>query len=151
MHLTYAIFNEQPCEINIRPDVETERAFLSGSHVLEDTLLLADAGYFDLDYFEQISQDGGYFLVRANENINPIVTSAYCAGIELKEKNIKLNILLDKFASQPPELTVRWKKDGPEYRLIYLPDEKCPVFLVTNLKEAQFNFDELLDICATSW
>lgn len=151
LHVTYDLFNEQPCEIDIRPDVETERAFLPGSHTLEDTLLLADAGYFDLDYFEQVSQDGGYFLVRANKNINPIVTSAYCAGIELKEKNIKLKTLLEKFASQPLELTVRWKKNGPEYRLIYLPDEKRPVFLVTNLKEAQFNFDELLDIYATRW
>lgn len=60
--------------------------------MLKDTLLLADAGYFALDYFEQVSQDGCYFLVRA-------------------------------------------KKNGPEYRLIYLPDEKRPVFLVTNLKE----------------
>ena len=84
LHLTYDLFNEQPCEIDIRPDVETERAFLPGSHTLGDTLLLADAGYFDLDYFEQVSQDGGYFLVRANKNINPTVTSAYCAGVELK-------------------------------------------------------------------
>ncbi|NNG45477.1 transposase, partial [Pseudoalteromonas sp. NEC-BIFX-2020_002] len=83
--------------------------------------------------------------------MNPIVTSAYCAGIELKEKNIKLKTLLEKFASQPLELTVRWKKNGPQYRLIYLPDEKRLVFLVTNLKEAQFNFDELLDIYATRW
>lgn len=145
------LFNEQPCEIDIRPDVETERAFLPGSHTLEDTLLLADTGYFDLDYFEQVSQDGRYFLVRANKNINPTVTSAYCAGVELKEKHIKLKTLLKKCASRPLELTVRWKKNGPKYRLIDLPDEKRPVFLVTNLKETQFNFDKLLDICATRW
>lgn len=151
LHVTYDLFNEQPCEIDVRPDVETERAFLPGSHTLKDTLLLADAGYFDLDYFEQVAQDGGYFLVRANKNINPIVTSAYCAGVEVKEKNIKLKALLDKFASQPVELTARWKKNGIEYRLIYLPDAKRPVFLVTNLKEAQFNFDELLDIYAARW
>lgn len=115
MNVTYDLFNKLPSEIDIRPDVETERAFLLGSHTLEDTLLLADVGYFDLDYFEQVSQDGGYFLVRANKNINPTVTSAYCAGIEFKEKNIKLKTLLEKFASQRLELIVRWKKNGPEY------------------------------------
>ncbi|RJF32541.1 transposase [Pseudoalteromonas gelatinilytica] len=93
--------------MDVRPDVGTERAFLPGSHTLKDTLLLADAGYFYLDYFDQVAQDGGYFLVRSNKNINPIVTSAYCAGVEVKEKNIKLKALLDKFTSQPVELTAR--------------------------------------------
>lgn len=94
LHVTYDLFNEQPCKVDMRPDVETERAFLLGSHTLKDTLLRAGVGYFDLVYFEQVSQDGGYFLVRANKNLNPTVTSAYCAGIDLKEKNIKLKKLL---------------------------------------------------------
>ncbi|WP_462147248.1 transposase [Pseudoalteromonas gelatinilytica] len=81
LHVTYDLFNEQPCEIDVRSDIETERAFSPGSHTVKDTLLLADAGYFDLDYFEQVAQDGVYFLVRANKNINPLVTSAYCAGV----------------------------------------------------------------------
>ncbi|TVU86108.1 transposase [Pseudoalteromonas neustonica] len=121
--------------MDTRPDVDTELAFLPGRHTLENTLLLADAGYFDLDYFEQISQDGGYFLVRANKNINPTVTSAYYAGVELKENNSKLKNLPEKWGSQPLELTVRWKKNGSEYMLIYLPNEKRPVSPVTNLKE----------------
>ncbi|WP_252948428.1 transposase [Pseudoalteromonas shioyasakiensis] len=151
MHVTYDLFNEQPCDIDVHHDIETERAFLPVSHTVKDTLLLTDAGHFDLNHFEKVAQDSGYFWVRANKNINPIVTSAYCAGIEVKEKNIKLKALLDKFESQPVELTTRWKKSGSEYRLIYLPDAKRPVFLITSLKEAQFNFDELLYIYEVCW
>ena len=32
LHVTYELFNEQPCEIDVCSDVETERAFLLGSH-----------------------------------------------------------------------------------------------------------------------
>jgi hypothetical protein len=151
LHATYDLFSEMPCEIDVRPDVDTERDFLPGSHTLADTLLLADAGYFDLEYFQQLTEAKGYFMVRANKRINPTVLSAHLAGIEVADKNEKLQDVLKKFGSQPLELTVQWKKSSPKYRLIYCPHSKRPVLLLTNLNEEQFNFDQLLDIYAIRW
>ncbi|MEK0161889.1 IS4 family transposase [Pseudoalteromonas piscicida] len=151
LHATYDLFSEMPCVIDVRPDVEPERNFLPGSHTLKDTLLLADAGYFDLAYFEQVKEAGGYFMARASNRINPTVLSVNLSGIEFQPTEQKLQSVIAKFGSQPLEMTVQWGSRSPKYRLLYVPDKKRPVLLLTNLCDAQFNFDELLDIYAIRW
>ncbi|KZX00408.1 hypothetical protein JL49_11825 [Pseudoalteromonas luteoviolacea] len=149
--MTYDLIFEQPCEIDIRPNVETERGFLPGGHTLKNTLLLADAGYFDLTYFKQVMGNGGYFMVKANKTINPTVLSAFLCGVNIGEKGTKLQSLLNKFGSQALEMTVSWKKSGPEYRQLYTPDKNRPLLLLTNLSKSDFHFDQLLDIYAARW
>lgn len=38
LHATYDLFSEIPCELDVRPDVDTERDCLPGSHTLADRL-----------------------------------------------------------------------------------------------------------------
>lgn len=135
LHVTYELLCEQPCELDTRADVgPAERDFLPGSHTLNNTLLLAD---------------GGYFMVRANKTINLTVLSAW--GVDIGEKGTKLQSLLKKLGSQPIEMTVSWRKNGPEYRLLYIPDKNRPLLLLTNLSQAGLHFDQLLDIYASRW
>ncbi|MGA4604751.1 transposase [Pseudoalteromonas maricaloris] len=112
-------------------------------------LFLADAGYFDLTYFKQVMDDGGYFMVRANKTINPTVLSVW--GVEIGEKGTKLQSLLKKLGSQLIEMAVSWRKNSPEYQLLYIPDKNHPLLLLTNLSQAGLHFDQLLDIYASRW
>ncbi len=43
---------------------------------LKGQLLLADAGYLDQDYYHQIEQHGGCYLVRGKLNLNPTIEEA---------------------------------------------------------------------------
>lgn len=155
VHATYNMLTEQACQIDIRPDVEAERNFLPGSHTLADTLLLGDAGYFDLEYIQQIHEEGGFALMRTNNTINPVVLSAFRAGKDLKQQGIKLKEVIKRYGSQPLEMWVKWpprsNKPATQLRLIYVPNGKRAVYLVTNLKEKQFTFDEILDIYSARW
>ncbi|KZN55267.1 hypothetical protein N482_24345 [Pseudoalteromonas luteoviolacea NCIMB 1942] len=90
-------------------------------------------------------------MFRASKRINPTVSSAFLSGVEVVSESIKLQSLLEKFGSQPLEMVVKWNKNGSEYRLAYVPDNKRPILLLTKLPETGFNFDQLLDIYAMRW
>ena len=42
---------------------------------IRNQLLLADAGYVDFNYFSQLSEHGGSFIVRG-KNLNPVIIEA---------------------------------------------------------------------------
>ncbi len=50
----------------VTADTASEWAYLPAPHTLRNKLLLADAGYVDFGYFEQLSLSGGSFIVRGS-------------------------------------------------------------------------------------
>ncbi|MBC8951261.1 transposase [Xenorhabdus sp. TS4] len=57
-HMTLSLLSQTPVKMAVTADTASERAHLPAPETLRDQLLLADAGYVDFDYFEQISQAG---------------------------------------------------------------------------------------------
>ena len=45
-------------------DTASERQFLPEPERLNNSLLLADAGYIDMAYFAKLNEAGGFYLVR---------------------------------------------------------------------------------------
>ena len=73
LHVTWNLCRECIEQVVLMPDTFTERAELPPAEHLRGDLLLADRGYFDRDYLRAVAAHGGYFLVRAQKGINPII------------------------------------------------------------------------------
>jgi len=113
LHVSMDLMTNSVAGIDIAADKETERQFLPTAQELKDTLLMADAGYFDKKYFDELSEAAAFFIIRAGININPFVLSGHRADgkrIKIKEK-AKLKDIKNKLPKrQSFELSVRWDK-----------------------------------------
>ncbi|MCA6219787.1 hypothetical protein [Photorhabdus antumapuensis] len=61
--MTISLFTQAPTEMTITADTASERTYLPAPETLRDHLLLAEAGYIDFQYFQQVSQYDGSFVV----------------------------------------------------------------------------------------
>ncbi len=75
-HMTLSLFSQSPIAMTVTADMASERAYLPAPHTLRNKLLLADAGYVDFGYFEQLSLSSGSFIVRGSQSLNPLIVSA---------------------------------------------------------------------------
>ncbi len=75
-HMTLSLFTQSPVKMTVTADTASERAYLPAPETLRDPLLLADAGYPDFEYFEQVSHSGGSFVVRGSKSLNPQIITA---------------------------------------------------------------------------
>ena len=75
-HMTMSLIGESPTKMTITPDTSPEREYLPGAQELKGKLLLADAGYTSLKYFSQVSEHGGYFIMRGDSKFNPFIVYA---------------------------------------------------------------------------
>src|SRR5207248_4327395 len=57
---------------------------------LRDSLLLADRGYIDLGYLHRVSQQGGFFIIRAKAGMNPQVVERFL-GVDLGIINLAMD------------------------------------------------------------
>ncbi len=101
-HMTLSLFSQSPIAMTVTADTASERAYLPAPHTLRNKLLLADAGYVDFGYFEQLSLSGGSFIVRGSQSLNPLIISARngqgrqlptLAGKKLREISRKKTVL----------------------------------------------------------
>ncbi|SES67263.1 transposase [Thorsellia anophelis] len=77
--------------IALDADKESEKSYRPSEKGLKETLVMMDAGYFDIGYLEKISQSGGFFVVREKANINLLVVAIYNEmGLKLFHKVMKL-------------------------------------------------------------
>ncbi|WP_262021709.1 IS4 family transposase [Vibrio quintilis] len=153
-HMTMSLSGLSPTAMTITADTASERAYLPQSQTLRNKLLLADAGYVDFDYFEQINQHRGYFLVRGGKSLNPIIVEARngkgrrfpkLVGKALKDVCRQTN------RSAILELTVRRGKQ--EFRLIrrWFTEEKRYCIWLTNLPRESYSTDDVMAIYRCRW
>ena len=69
LHVTMSVLNESVEKVTLTADTAPERPHLPSPEALRDDLLLADRGYFDLDYLGAVNGAGGYFVVRASASV----------------------------------------------------------------------------------
>lgn len=93
-HMTMSLSEQSPLCMSVSADTAGERQFLPEAHTLTNCLLLADAGYIDRAWFEQVNDAGGFYLVRGTKSLNPKIIQAWrgdgrevpkLAGLSLRE------------------------------------------------------------------
>lgn len=77
LHVFHSLRYGCPRTINLAPDSVSEYQFMpTGNNAdLAQTLSLFDRGYGSLDRLHVIEQEGGCFIVRMKDNINPLIVS----------------------------------------------------------------------------
>ncbi|WP_408673261.1 IS4 family transposase [Xenorhabdus doucetiae] len=153
-HMAMSLFTQAPTGMTITADTASERAYLPAPETLHDHLLLADAGYVDFQYFQQISQYGGSFVVRGGQSLNPrIIEAENTQGKPLpKLSNLKLkDITRRKNRSEVLDLTCR--REGFEFRIIrrWVAEERRYCLWLTNLSATEFTADDIMVVYRCRW
>ena len=85
MHATVDLLEDSFVRVQMTEDTRSERACLPALHSsLKQTLILIDAGYFELEYFGAVDDREGCFLCRAPQSINPVIHQPVPLNIRLK-------------------------------------------------------------------
>lgn len=156
LHATMSLFSNNVTNISLAADKEGERQFLPEPESLKDKLLLADRGYEDTFYCDDVQNAGGNFIIRFKSTCNPMVVAA--RGADLRRINIRempLKKAVKKFRKQTVDLDVCWKKGNRTIplRLIitWNPRKKKYWYLVTNLKRELFTVDLIVQYYRLRW
>ena len=151
-----SVLNESVEKVTLTADTAPERPHLPSPEALRDDLLLADRGYFDLEYLGAVNGAGGYFVVRASASVNPKVRGAYPwegeALGEWSEQSLKQGVLSK---GETVDLDVVWGKGAKalELRLLarWNPEEECHTLLVTNLPRTRFSAEQVGQLYRLRW
>lgn len=140
LHTTMNFLCDTPTTMILTSDTENEQAYLPEPEALKDCLLFADRGYVNLKYFREVDRNGGKFVIRGKEGMNPFVLDAYLEdGNRPRQlRNKKLDEIRDKLPKKKAvDLLVSWDIDGKPFSLRMIvtwnPKKKEFQYLVTNL------------------
>ena len=113
LHTCMSVFRDQEIRTAVAPDKDGERAFLPDPKGLKGKLLLTDRGYWDLAYFEQVHEAGGFFLARGKADLNPTVLQVRGPrGCYRRFANRPLQEILPKLPRRRLDLIVEWDRSG---------------------------------------
>lgn len=158
MHATVDLLEDNFVRVQMTEDTRSERACLPALHSsMSLTLMLIDAGYFDLEYFGAVDDREGNFLCRAPQSINPFVHQ--CVREDGKQyhryEGKKLKEVLSSFPKdQCMDLDVEWSKlKGRTFRLVvrWNGQRECRVFIVTNLNRSEFSLKQVFLAYRLRW
>src|SRR5881409_1681736 len=158
LHATMDLLCDAPTTVVLTPDTTNEQAFLPEPATLTGSLLLADRGYIDLGYLHRVSQQGGFFIIRAKAGMNPQVVEAFREdGIRLRSlRNKPLKAIHAKLPKRHRvELVVEWHVEEQPLRLRLLiswnrqTKEFC--YLLSNLPATRYGLDMLYRAYKWRW
>ena len=158
LHTTMDLLADNLVRVEFTEDTRSERACLPDLvNDLGDTLMMVDAGYFDLEYFMAVHDRDGCFLCRAPQSINPVVRKA----IRSDGKNChryeqqKLKDVLAHFSKEGcMDLDVEWPQiRGQIFRLVvrWNGQNKKWIFVVTNLCRESFLLQDVFLAYRLRW
>jgi len=154
MHVTMDLLNGHINYLQIAPDKESERLYQPFANELNDTLVLEDAGYFDIHYCHQIAQAGGHHIIRTSNAINPDILDSFDEqGRQVKGLSGKRLTSLKMQKHQIMDLTVTWEKRPGTYRLIAFWDKRKSRlgYMITNLKRCEFSVTQVIELYSLRW
>ena len=155
LHVTYDLFQENPVNITLTADKESERAELPSPESLSNVLLLADCGYPSCEYFRCVQCHDGAYLMRIKKNINPFILDRRKkdqkrhTGRPLKEARLNLSksklydfdvVFRDDKLNTKHRLVVKWNKQRKEF-----------IHLITNLPRERYKAKEIMKIYKLRW
>ncbi|WP_099137767.1 IS4 family transposase [Xenorhabdus innexi] len=153
-HMTLSLFTQSPVKMTVTADTASERAYLPAPETLHKQLLLADAGYVDFEYFEQVSSSGGSFIVRGSKSLNPqIMTARNGQGKLLPKLSDKPLKSITRRTNRSEVLDLMCRRKGYEFRLVrrWFAEEKRFCLWLTNLSVDEFTANEIMDIYRCRW
>ena len=158
MHATVELLEDNFVRVQMTEDTRSERACLPTlQSALALTLMLIDAGYFDLEYFGAVDDREGSFLCRAPQSINPVIHQCLREdGNQHKRyEGKKLKDVLSSFPKdQCMDLDVEWPQlKGRTFRLVvrWNGQKQCWVFIVTNLDRGAFSLLDVFQAYRLRW
>lgn len=155
LHVTYELPYESPTKITLTADKESERAELPRPEELENSLLLADAGYLSALYLSQLQSSNASYLMRASTKINPIVVNNGESIINKKTAKTLKDSKKHFSKSKTYDLDVIFRDDSTnaQHRLIVIwnKKKKAYVYLITNLSRQEYTAEQIREIYRLRW
>src|SRR6266705_347784 len=146
LHCTLDVLQDAPITIALSPDTDSEHDYRPVPESLRGDLFLADRGYLNLTYLRDVDRQGGFFLVRGKEGLNPRVIDAVREdGKRVKScQDRDFQAILPKLPKkQRGELDVEWLIDHQPFRLRLIAswnkETQSFVYLLTNLPHARYD------------
>ena len=153
-HMLMSLLEQSPVCMQVSADTASERQFLPEPERLNNSLLLADAGYIDMAYFAKLNEAGGFYLVRGSKSLNPKIIRAWrgderevpkLAGLSLKDagrRHCRAEVL---------DMVVKSGKF--EYRLIrrWFAEEKRFCIWMTNLPREAWPAERVMSLYRCRW
>jgi Transposase DDE domain len=150
LHCTMDVLRDAPLIMVLSPDTDAEHDYRPEPASLKGALFLADRGYLDLSYLRAVDRQGGSFIVRAKDGLNPRVLDAFREdGKRVKScQDRDLQAIIAKLPKkQRVELAVEWLLDHQPFRLrliaIWNKEKKCFVYLLTNLDKMRYPIEKI--------
>ncbi|WP_262947591.1 IS4 family transposase [Xenorhabdus indica] len=153
-HITMSLFSQTPTAMTVTADTAAERAYLPAPAELKGQLLLADAGYPDFDYFEQLSHSDASFIVRGKKSLNPLIVAAHNGQGKLLPKLAGKRLkTVTRRIHRSEVLDLHCQRNGYEFRIIrrWLKEEKRFCIWLTNLPAEEFTPNDVMDIYRCRW
>jgi hypothetical protein len=155
LHATYSGFSDEVSTVQLAPDKEAERQFLPDPSTLKNRLLLADRGYPGVDYFEDVREQGGFFVIRLSRSHDPWVRAAWVDGKRIPlPKPVRLSQFIAQNNGRRMDLDVEYErgKRVVGFRVVVLPGkEKTMTRLCTNLPRTPFSLDLVSRLYRFRW
>lgn len=165
LHATYSGFLDNVSAVTLAPDKEAERQFLPEPKELCGKLLLADRGYPSTEYFHEVHEAGGAFIVRLTRSYDPYVVAAYAAGRRHPfRRRVRLGQYLSQRQNAAHDLDVEFPRPGGRIismRVVVFPGkERTMTRLATNLSRERFalklvgklyRFRWQVELCFKEW
>ena len=156
LHATMSVYEDQPIQISLAPDIDGERDFLPEANSLDQKLILTDRGYQDFGYCNEVEKAGGCFVSRCKGDLNPTIVVAYVDGKRQRGlEGKKLKDVRAKLKGKNADLIVQWPRynDGFEPRLLFIwnPALRRHMFLLTNLEAEGFPLHFVRELYSLRW
>jgi hypothetical protein len=155
-HMTMSLLDNSPITMTITADTAPERTHLPNTSNMKDKLLLADAGYMSFDYFEKLSNAGGFYIVRGTKSLNSKILEA-CNGKGKKLPKLigkSLKKINDKTSkSTCLDLICQVNRGKYIFRVIrrWSPAENRFCIWLTNLPASTFSVEDITSIYRCRW
>ena len=155
LHATMELLEGTVSRAALTADTGAERPHLPAADSLRDALLLADRGYFDVDYLAEVDRAGGHFVGRATESINPTVLRATADGRELADLRDRPLKQCDLPKTGAVDLDVIWRRGATARRARLVarwnPKRGAYVLLVTNLPRERVSAKQVGQVYRLRW
>jgi hypothetical protein len=160
LHVDLDLASEMVNRVVLTPDTVPERHCLPEVQDVAGGLLLGDRGYYGKDYLQRLDAAGGFFIVRAKTDINPLILHARDGqGHELEHLcGKRLKSVASQLATYDcVDLRVRFDtgRSAPfDCRLVvhpHLRERGVPRYLVTNLDAEDFSPEQVSDGYRLRW
>lgn len=157
LHVCVSVFRDQVVSAQLAADKEAERDFLPEPCALKNKLLLADRGYPSMDYFQQVTAAGGFFLMRAKSDMNPKVVGVRGPGGRLpRYEGYCLRDVMRWLPRRRLDLEVEWvRPEGRSVRLrmvlAWTAHKKQFMVLVTNVTRSVLTARQVCELYRLRW